>query len=284
MGLDELTGVVMNGTASGRTEIHTLSRVSGFQQFVQHIATPLGITSAAQFAFTLGDYDGDSVADLVVVKMNGTASNSTEVHILGGASGFQQWLLNTATPLGVTDPSQAKFALADHDRDGVPDLFVILMNRTGTRTTEVHVLSGASKFQRWIVQSGTPLGTIDASRGTFELGDYNRDGVPDLAVILMNQTGTGRTEVHILSGASAFQQWLLHTGTPLEMTTATRWQFKMADANGDGTSDLYAVKMSATGTGSTEVHVLSGASGFQSWLVQTGTPLAPTTPSVWSFR
>ena len=54
-----------------------------------------------------------------------------------------------------------------------------------------------------------------------------------------------------------FQQFLLQTGTALHETDDT-FAFAMADWNHDGTPDLVAIKKSHTGTGSTEVHLISG--------------------------
>jgi len=78
-----------------------------------------------------------------------------------------------------------------------------------------------------------------------------------LVAVKKSGTGTGTTEVHVLSGKSNFQQFILQTGTALHATDAT-FDFAMTDWDGKGRLDLVAVKMSGTGTGSTEVHVLAG--------------------------
>ncbi|MEA2188312.1 MAG: hypothetical protein QOK16_3323 [Solirubrobacteraceae bacterium] len=52
-------------------------------------------------------------------------------------------------------------------------------------------------------------------------------------------------------------QFILHKGTALQETD-DRFAFAMVDWNGDGSQDLVAIQKSATGTNSTEVHVLSG--------------------------
>ena len=41
----------------------------------------------------------------------------------------------------------------------------------------------------------------------------------------MNGTGSGMTEVHVLSGASGFSGWIDHAATGLRQTTPTSWQF-----------------------------------------------------------
>ncbi len=279
-----LVGVKMNGTGTGSTEVHELSRSSSWQEFSLHTGTPLAASDPSVFTFALGDFNRDGARDLFAVKMNATGTHSTEVHILDGASDEQRWLLHTGTPLETTTPEGWKFAAGDFDGDGVADLYAFKMSQTGTHSTEVHVLDGASSFQKWLLHTGTPLEERSASNTAFLLADYNGDGKPDLIVVDMNGTGTHSTEVHILDGASNFQKWLLHTGTPLGMTSAATWSFAAADVDGDGRPDLMAITQYAgTGTHSTEVHVLSGASAFQTWIVHTGTPLETTTPAQWWF-
>ncbi len=193
---------------------------------------------------------------------------------------FQSWLLHTGTPLAQTNAGQWTYAVADWNRDGTPDLIGIKMNNTASGMTEVHILSGTSRFQQWALHVATPLQATDAANWAFAMGDWNRDGTPDLIVV--KKQGASSTEVHILSGASNFQVWLLHAVTPLEKTSYN-WRFEVGDYNRDGTPDLYGIKMYLTGTNSLEVHVLSGASNFGSWLLHTGTPLAETIVGYWSF-
>jgi hypothetical protein len=57
------------------------------------------------------------------------------------------------------------------------------------------------------------------------LGDHENDGIPDLYAVLMNGSGTGQTEAHVLSGASGFSSWIEHTPTGLGPTNSDDWQF-----------------------------------------------------------
>jgi V8-like Glu-specific endopeptidase len=109
-------------------------------------------------------------------------------------------------------------------------------------------------FDRFILQTGTALHETDESFA-FAMTDWDGDGRPDLVAIKKSATGTNSTEVHILSGASDFQQFILQTGTALHETDES-FAFAMTDWDGDGRPDLVAIKKSATGTNSTEVHVL----------------------------
>jgi predicted acylesterase/phospholipase RssA len=183
------------------------------------------------------------------------------------------FLLQTGTALHETDATFA-YLMTDWDQDGRPDLVAIKKSRTGTSSTEVHILSGSSNFSSFLLQTGTALHETDATFA-FLMTDWDGDGVPDLVAIKRRGTGSGSTEVHILSGASNFQQFILQTGTALPETDSS-FDFAMADWDRDGRPDLIAIKKSNTGTGSTEVHVLSGASNFQQFILQTGTALHET--------
>lgn len=98
-GRGDLVGVQRTGTTSGRTEVHTLSRDSGYSSFALHAATPLGQTPGGQYGYVLGDLEGDGRPDLFAVKRSQTGSGATEAHVLSAGSGFKQWALNAATGL-----------------------------------------------------------------------------------------------------------------------------------------------------------------------------------------
>ncbi|MDB4986693.1 MAG: repeat protein, partial [Myxococcaceae bacterium] len=55
------------------------------------------------------------------------------------------------------------------------------------------------------------------------------------------------------------------------------------DYDGDGISDLLAIKRAHTESGTTELHALSGASNYQTWLLHTDTALGPTPGPAWAF-
>jgi hypothetical protein len=147
-------------------------------------------------------------------------------------------------------------------------------------------LNGADNFQSFLLNTTTLLGFAGTdNQWVFEIGDYNSDGWLDLYGILKANTGSGRTEVHILNGANNFQSFLLQTATALGPTgTDSQWVFDLGDYNGDGKLDLYGILKANSGSGRTEVYILNGANIFQSFLLQTATVLGPTgTDSQWVF-
>jgi len=232
-----------------------------------------------EFEFFFVDWDRDGIPDLVAVKKSGTGTGTTEVHIFSGASGFKTPILQTGTGLHQTDHT-FQFCMTDWNLDGIPDLVAIKKSGTGTRTTEVHIFSGVSRFQNAVLHTGTGLHETDH---TFAFGMARWrltrwGGRPDLFAIKKSQTGTRSTEVHIFSAASGFARAVLQTGTPLHETDDA-FDFLVAPFTRFGLPDVIAIKKRNTGTQSTEIHVLSGISRYQEFVEQSGSALHPTDQS-----
>ncbi|HEY3628993.1 MAG TPA: DUF6519 domain-containing protein [Terracidiphilus sp.] len=115
--------------------------------------------------------------------------------------------------------------------------------------------------------------------GTWFMADYDQDSIPDLVFIETANTGTGKVELHIASGKSNYQTRILDTGTTFAPESDGVWL--MADYDKDGIPDLVFIKTSNTGTGTVEVHIASGKSGYQTRILETGTTFAPETDGVW---
>ena len=246
---------------------------STYATFLLQTGTPLVQAEDGNGSFLVADFDRDGVPDLYFIKRRNTGTNSIEVHVLSGASNYQQFTLHTGTPLAQAEDANGDFFLADFDRDGVPDLYFIKRRNTGTNSIEVHVLSGASNYQQFTLHTGTPLAQAEDANGDFFVGHFDRDGVPDLYFIKRRNVGSNSIEVHVLSGASNYQQFTLHTGTPLAQAEDANGDFFVADFDRDGVDDLYFIKRRNTGTNSIELHVVSGASNYQQFTLHTGTSL-----------
>lgn len=61
-------------------------------------------------------------------------------------------------------------------------------------------LPGANLPGPRLLDTATPLGPTDSTNWAFPVGDWNRDGIPDLIVLQRQNTATNSTEVHILGG------------------------------------------------------------------------------------
>ncbi len=273
------------GTGSGMTEVHALNG-SNFSTFTKHIATALGPTgSGADWQFLVGPYRNDGQPDLWAIAKANTGSNTTEVHILSAATNYSTFLAHAATALHTTGSDQTwQFGLGDYNHDGNLDLYCIVRQGTGSGMTEVHVLDGAN-FGSFLTHLATGLGQTGSDASwKFLVGPYNRDGAPDVWAIAKANTGSGTTEVHVLSAASSYASFAIHSGSSLPVSgTDNGWDFALHDFNGDGAVDLYGIKKSATGSNTTEVFVLDGTN-FGSRLAGTGTALQTTgTDLTWEF-
>lgn len=156
-------------------------------------------------------------------------------------------MLQTGTALHETG-DDFDFALAPNQ-----DLFALKKQGGGTNSTEIHVLSAASGYQQFILQTGTPLEPTDGN-WAFAVAP-NRD----LFIIKKQGGGTNSTELHVLSAASNYQQFSLHTETRLHPID-DNWAFAIADNR-----DVFGIKKQGGGTSTTEVHVLSVASTYQAF-------------------
>lgn len=261
-----------NGTQSNRTEFSVLNGDGEFANIFNHFPTAFSSTDD-NFQFLLADWDLDGYADLIAVKKQFTGTRRTEIHIVSGATGYSKFIFQIGTGLHETD-SQWRFALADWDGDHRPDLFCIRRAGGAAGRVEVHVLSAASNYQQFILNTPTAL-QYTADNFDFHIADWDGDARPDLFAIKKNQTGAGRTEVHIASGASNFGNFILQTGTALHETDST-WSFAVTDWDGGGKVDLVGFKKLNTGTNSTEIHVLQGETQFQNFILQIGTALPNT--------
>lgn len=190
------------------------------------------------------------------------------------AQPYTKLIVDTATILNADD-SNFVFLTADFNDDRVADLYCIKRSNTGG-TTEVHVLSGAAYFQKFIVQQATPL-PLEPGSFSFALGDYNADRIPDLYAIKKRNTPDNKLEVHILNGATRYRTFLLQTATPLTANEADCiYTVGVYDPDrNDRIPDVYAIMKSHTGSLQTEVHILNSATRYSTFNFQ-----APTMQSL----
>ena len=212
-GRPDLIGVKYAGTGSGMVEVHVLTAASGYTQFALHAATALPVVDGRRFQFATGPSDGDGRSNLYAIFMNGTGSGRTEVHVLSEASNYTQWLSQSATARGET--SSANWTFLVGDAAGRGDLVGVLRTGTGSGRTEVHTLTRVSSYTAYSQHTATALHETPGPGWSFTLGEFDRDGKPDLIGVVSADTGSGRTEAHILSGSSGFSAFGEHIATGL---------------------------------------------------------------------
>jgi hypothetical protein len=180
----------------------------------------------------VGDFNGDGIPDLATANQG---DNIVSI-LLGRGDGTFQPAVNYAAGTG-----PACVVVADFNRDGKLDL-AMATSRWQPSSGAVSVLLGNG--------DGTFLGPVSYATGgenpqSLAVGDFNGDGVPDLAVANFGNTfaGTGAS-VSILLGNSegSFQPAVnypfVRTGSPNLGHLPGSISVVGADFNGDGVPDL----------------------------------------------
>merc|ERR1719311_1469767 len=210
------------------------------------------------------DFVGLKNSDLMAIQMGpSTGTKKTEVHTLGKSSNYKNWVLQTGTGLGLS-AGATEWAFAAMPNG---DLMCIKMGpTTGSKKTEVHILSKSSNYAKFVLHAATGL-----EMTTHKSWDFVAAPNGDLMCIKKGpKTGSGKTEVHILSKSSNYAKFNLHAASGLELTAgAIEWDFA-AMPNGD----LMCIKMGpTTGSGKTEVHILSKSSNYAKFVLHAATGL-----------
>lgn len=149
---------------------------------------------------------------------------------------------------------------------------------TGTSTTVTSVATTSSQpFVTEAVQSR--LGATNPAQWRFFAHGDGTAARPDLVSVRTSGTGSGRVEVHTLTGASNYQTFSVHAATPLPaVPDGGDWVFGVASFAGSGKPDLFAIRTRGGSSGRLEVHVLSAASGYKTWVSQKATAFGELQP------
>ncbi|AKJ07037.1 LYCV glycosyl hydrolase [Archangium gephyra] len=220
--------------------------------------------------------------NVYAVMRAATGTGTTEVHVLNRATNYQSFIYETGTALHETGTDGSwMFRMGDYNNDGKQDLWAIAKNAV---QTDVHILDGATNFQSFLLHAATGLHNTGTDlTWVFLVGDYNGDGRKDLYAV--NKNANGKTDVHVLNGADNFKTFLLHAVSgSANIGTDNSQMLDLADFNNDGKLDLWVISKAATGSGTTEVHVLNGADNFATYILHSSTALGLTgTDGRWYF-
>ena len=256
--------IVKNGSRT--REIHVPSGASNFQQYCTQTETGLHTVASSEWVTQFADWDGDKRPDMFAFRITNTVSGFVEVHVYSHASGFRNCLLHAVTGQLCFSPLGGQVLLTNADGDNLPDMAFI--HRNGKTATEAFVYTGRSNFATpmWTVCTGLPPcgpGTVfDAS------SDFDGDGKPDLAAIMM--IGAATVEMHVYSAASAYNTAILHCSTAFEPAMPGQGRFAVANMDNDSNPDLVYIKRHGVGD-RVEVHALSGASGYKQFVLHATT-------------
>jgi hypothetical protein len=183
--------------------------------------TPVTISVGNNYLYWMaaGDFDNDGQLDLAVV--NGGSPGSVSVLLGNGNGTFRAPSIPTIVG---TNPSFV--AAADFNKDGKLDL-VVTDYLVTSNNVNVTLGNGDGTFQTAATYTAGKQPIVAT------IGDFNADGLPDIAVANAGTTGgTGSVALLLGTGGGAFKSGAA-TGAG-----ATPYSLAVADFNGDGKPDL----------------------------------------------
>lgn len=263
--------VAVQEPPTGGVEAHVLDPATGYASFANQTALPL---TEQGWRYATGDFDGDRVTDVYAALPAG--GGTAQVKVLDGSGYLRLFLTHATIVQRDTRLGRAQFVAGDYDGDGRDDLWVVDLDRDGRLA--VSVLDASTGFQTELSDAVTAAPALDPDRWQVTTGDFDFDGRDDL--YLVDLQSEGRTAVHVLDAKTGFTTFLAQTFTAALAVDPATWSVSTADHNGDGRDDLVMVNRAGA---TTEVHALDAATGFSSYLLQTGTALGATTDPSWTI-
>ncbi|MBI3294689.1 MAG: hypothetical protein HYZ71_08155, partial [Deltaproteobacteria bacterium] len=237
----DLMNIMRRNTGSGRVEVHTLSRVSNYQQYNMHVATPRGAGESDKFDFLSGG--GPLNGDLVEIMRRNTGSGKVEVHILSRGSNYQTYTTHAATPITLADAENYSFLMVGRDLVAVRRRGGGLLQSKGQM--ELFMLAASSNYSQYIIATPLPWATGEEWKFDFVVRDR------DIVAVLKAMSGSAKIEAHSLTAGSNYQNFGLHIATAIGINDGPKYEFGMTG------SDLVGILRLGTGSGKIEIHTLT---------------------------
>jgi hypothetical protein len=224
-------------------------------------ARPSLLRGIPTWAAAAADLNGDGMADLVVTK--NLVPGAIQVLLSHGDGSFE---LPITTPLPdcPAECGPVALALADFNGDGNLDAAVVDVG-----VGVVILLGNGNGTLR--LTSVISVGRLGTSSGAIAVGDFNNDGIPDLAIAI---EGTDTVLVALGDGDGTFQPGMSFQVGQSPQSVA------VADFNGDRFQDLVVTNLS-----SNSISVLLGhGDGTFDPAVDFATPRPPRSVAVGDFN
>jgi Bacterial Ig-like domain (group 3)/FG-GAP-like repeat len=223
----------------GSAALNSSTLVSGFTPVQNYaIAGMNNNNTGGTNGPAIGDFNGDGRPDYAV------PTNAGPIVIeLGSANGT----FTTGTPINTTGFTPVSVVVDDFNGDGKQDLAVL--GASGTGSVNIYLGVGDGTFG---AAKNYPVATATSASRILAVGDFNRDGIPDLVA---SNSGLGQVAVLLGNGDGSFQ-------APVPYAVGSGpWNIVVGDINKDGFLDL---AVASDGSGNATILLGNGDGTFQS--------------------
>ena len=174
----------------------------------------------------VGDFNGDSKADILLRNINGSLADWT----MNGSQITNSQLLNVQGTAVSLDPSWSVAGVGDFNGDGKAD--ILLRNTNGSLAD--WTMNGSQITASQLLTSGGSPVSLDPSWSIVGVGDFNGDG--DADILLRNANGS-LADWTMNGSQIASAQLLTAGGSPVNLDAS--WSVvEVGDFNGDGKADI----------------------------------------------
>lgn len=210
-------------------------------------AADAGLTGVFRSSSAIGDFNEDSIPDMVITGYDSNFNPTATVYLGDGTGGFSP---AGAGLVGVRDGSSS---VGDFNGDGMLDLLITGADANGdlNPTATVYLGDGTGGFS----PAGAELGGVTSSSSS--VGDFNEDGFLDLLITGLDASFDPSAAVYLGDGTGGFSP----AGAGL--TGVEDGSSSVGDVNGDGTLDLVITGTDPNSDKTTTVYLGDGTGQFR---------------------